>query len=119
MAANDAQGNVLAGDYRIVFICTTACMRVLGECARIHSRSGSGEALFLHQLSVAGRLPAAAAFLHCALLGGVGCQHQLLVRAGLDDPPRIQHHDLVSARDRRQPVRDDQRGASYDMIVNR
>ena len=34
------------------------------------------------------------------------------MRALLDDPPLLQHHDVVGIRHRRQPVADDDRGAS-------
>ena len=34
---------------------------------------------------------------------------QLVVRAAVDDPPAVHHHDLVGERDRRHPVGDDER----------
>src|SRR6266849_5420605 len=38
--------------------------------------------------------------------------HQLAVRAALDDPALFEHEDLIGFPDRREAVRDDERGAS-------
>src|SRR5690606_24719028 len=42
---------------------------------------------------------------------------QLGVSAALDDPAVIEHEDLVSALDRRQPVRDDERRATLSQTT--
>src|SRR5258707_5802973 len=44
---------------------------------------------------------------------------ELVVTAALDDPTRIQHQDFVGGADGRQPVRDDQRCAASEQLVQR
>ena len=44
---------------------------------------------------------------------------QLLVRSSLDDLPGFEHENLIRALDRRQPMRNDERGASAAVPASR